>query len=602
MEGRLRVKAVLLCIAAAGAVWILGCQNKGQDPAGEAVWAEAGPDSSQIQEQAEAEGEDKSFGLTAQKREGQEKEIRLERDLRLLLEPEGLSVTAKTGSCRAVFGGDGSSQILVPEEFVRQVLEISVLEYPDSRILLQQGGGRITLKMGSREMAQGLDMQVLECGPFLYDGELYLPLEALCAGFGYTVKTEPGSRRVSLEQEEPFKSRGLPASYDYRVTGRSTKVRDQGSFGTCWSFASLTALETALRPKVSREFSADHMSLHNSFSLAQKDGGEYTMSMAYLLAWQGPVLEVQDPYGDGISPEGLQPCVHVQEIQILPSGDHRAIKRAVFLNGGVQSSLYTSITGSDSRSVYYNEETGAYCYEGDEIPNHDVVIVGWDDGYPKENFQREPEGDGAFLCVSSWGEAFGDKGYFYVSYYDSNIGGNGLVYTGIEPSDNYDNIYQSDLCGWVGQVGYGSETAFGANIYETEDEEILRAAGFYAAGEDTSYEISLARHVRGADSLENRNVVAKGSVKHSGFYTVPLKKPERLQAGERFALILKVSTPGAIHPIAVEYQADEATAEADVGDGESYISLDGSKWEPMEERYQCNLCLKGYTDRVSDGG
>ena len=142
-------------------MWILGCQNKGQDPAGEAVWAEAGPDSSQIQEQAEAEGEDKSFGLTAQKREGQEKEIRLERDLRLLLEPEGLSVTAKTGSCRAVFGGDGSSQILVPEEFVRQVLEISVLEYPDSRILLQQGGGRITLKMGSREMAQGLDMQVL---------------------------------------------------------------------------------------------------------------------------------------------------------------------------------------------------------------------------------------------------------------------------------------------------------------------------------------------------------------------------------------------------------------------------------------------------------
>ena len=45
------------------------------------------------------------------------------------------------------------------------------------------------------------------------------------------------------------------------------------------------------------------------------------MSMAYLLAWQGPVLESQDPYGDGISPDGLDLCKHVQEIQVLPSKD-----------------------------------------------------------------------------------------------------------------------------------------------------------------------------------------------------------------------------------------------------------------------------------------
>ena len=42
------------------------------------------------------------------------------------------------------------------------------------------------------------------------------------------------------------------------------------------------------------------------------------MAMAYLLAWKGPVLEEQDPYGDGMSPEGLEPVCHVQEIRILP--------------------------------------------------------------------------------------------------------------------------------------------------------------------------------------------------------------------------------------------------------------------------------------------
>ena len=100
--------------------------------------------------------------------------------------------------------------------------------------------------------------------------------------------------------------------------------------------------------------------------------------------------------------------------------------------------------------------------------------------------------------------------------------------------------------------------------------------------------------------MANRKPVAGGVVAYSGFYTVLFQEPERLKPGERFALILKVRTPGAVHPLAVEYRADDATASADVTDGESYISLDGVKWEPMEERYQCNLCLKGYGDTVKD--
>lgn len=49
-----------------------------------------------------------------------------------------------------------------------------------------------------------------------------------------------------------------------------------------------TALESAGLPKIDQEYSVDHMSLQNSFALEQEEGGEYTMSMAYLLAWQGP--------------------------------------------------------------------------------------------------------------------------------------------------------------------------------------------------------------------------------------------------------------------------------------------------------------------------
>ena len=82
------------------------------------------------------------------------------------------------------------------------------------------------------------------------------------------------------------------------------------------------------------------MSLRNSFQMDQNDGGDYTMSMAYLLSWQGPVLESEDPYGDSWSPEGLSPALHLQEIQILPEKNYEAVKEAVYLPEGSKLSLH----------------------------------------------------------------------------------------------------------------------------------------------------------------------------------------------------------------------------------------------------------------------
>ncbi len=60
------------------------------------------------------------------------------------------------------------------------------------------------------------------------------------------------------------------------------------------------------------------------------------MGMAYLTAWQGPVYEADDPYGDGESPDGLKPVKHVQEMQVIEGKDFEKIKEAVFKYGGVR--------------------------------------------------------------------------------------------------------------------------------------------------------------------------------------------------------------------------------------------------------------------------
>lgn len=397
----------------------------------------------------------------------------------------------------------------------------------------------------------------------------------------------------------------LPASYDGRKKGRVPAVKNQGNLGTCWAFASLQALEASLLPGESKDFSEDHMSLGNGFSIPQEEGGEFTMSLAYLLSWKGPVLEEQDPYGDGVSPKGLKAVKHVQEVQMIPGKDYEKIKQAVLRYGGVQSSLYTSMTDENSRSASYNEKAYAYCYIGSEPPNHDSVIIGWDDHYPKENFNEPVNGNGAFICLNSWGKGFGEQGYYYVSYYDSNIGMNNLVYSLTEDTDNYSHIYQSDLRGWVGQLGYGEDTIWISNVYEAGGDEALSAVGFYATAKNTSYEIygvgkvsDEAAIVSGGD-FDRKVLLAKGSFINAGYYTVPvtgsLKEEQKLNKGERFAVMVKITTPDAIHPAAIEYDTGDGRTLVDLSDGEGYLSLDGNHWERVEKKQDCNLCLKAYT-------
>ena len=59
-----------------------------------------------------------------------------------------------------------------------------------------------------------------------------------------------------------------------------------------------------------------------------------------------------------------------------------------------------------------------------------MAIVGWDDNYSKTNFASAPAGNGAFIIRNNWGTAFGEDGYFYVSYYDLNIGTENFVFRG----------------------------------------------------------------------------------------------------------------------------------------------------------------------------
>ena len=423
------------------------------------------------------------------------------------------------------------------------------------------------------------------------------PAETDRSGADSDHKNVDAGMKASGRGDLDWESIELPPSYDIR-DHRTVAVSDQGDLGTCWAFAALKAVETSMPETMAAPLSADHMSIHNSFGISQNSGGDYSMAMAYLLAWQGPVSEADDPYGDSTSPDSLAPICHVQEIRILTEKDYDAIKRAVLLHGGVQTSIYLPAEnrGSD----------GNVCYRGSEEPNHDTVIIGWDDDYPREKFASGPEADGAFLCVNSWGESFGDGGFFHVSYEDSRIGESGISYCGIEPTDNYDRNYQSDLCGWTGQMGFGEPDAWMANVYTAESDEALEAVGFYATAPDTEYEVymfdgdSFRGHVENNVKFQpdSGKALASGAVPDAGFYTVSLAKPQTLNAGKTFAVAVKIHTPERTQPVAVEYAGSGRTGNVDISDGEGYISFDGAVWERTEISKGSNVCLKAYSREI----
>ncbi len=405
-----------------------------------------------------------------------------------------------------------------------------------------------------------------------------------------TAEKEGQQKKQEAETEE---AADFPERYDSRDYGKAPDVRNQGSLGTCWAVASVSALEASLLPEEHLRFSADHLSLQNGYAKSQDDGGAYTMTMAYLTSWKGPVLAEDDPYGDGYSPEGLSPVKHVQEIRILK--DSTSIKEAVQAYGAVQTSLYMDVQ-KDYSSVYYNERTASYCYPKKEAPNHDILIIGWDDTYPASGFTYHVKGNGAYICQNSWGTSYGENGIFYVSYEDPNIAGYALAYSRVEAPDNYSSIYQSDLLGWVGQLGYGADSCYFANVYTSRGAEALKAVGFYSVGENTEYELAVVEDFKDTLSLAAFSPVQTGKLEHAGFYTVELDQPVALREGQRFAVVVKVRTPGENYPAATEYKADEYTETVDLSDGEGYISMKGYQWSRTETEYNCNVCLKAYTD------
>ena len=368
-------------------------------------------------------------------------------------------------------------------------------------------------------------------------------------------------------------------------------VKNQGTCGSCWSFATYGTLESLLKKQTGavNDFSENHLKQLHGFDPGPCDGGNIQMSSAYFSRYHGVVTEAEDSDDQTAT---KQPCITCSPSQYVDSAvfmpvkanvnDNDYIKQALMDHGALYVSFFWS-SGAYTASDY------TYYYTGSGS-NHAVVVVGWDD--TKITAAAQP---GAFIVRNSWGDSWGENGYFYVSYYDTSFAFRSLGYIDDHKNDTPKKVYFHDTLGMTGAWGYGDGEDWGANVFTPDEDGIINAVSFYATASGLTYEVFIYDEF-------NKNPVSftgqlgttvHGSVDHMGYYTVRLAESVPVTAGNSFGVVVKFTTPGYIYSIPLERPIGGYSSAAEASPDESFISDTGSSWEDLTSQLSnSNVCIK----------
>ncbi|MDD4751512.1 MAG: lectin like domain-containing protein [Synergistaceae bacterium] len=421
-----------------------------------------------------------------------------------------------------------------------------------------------------------------------------------------------------------------PASYDLRP--EMPAVRNQGGYGTCWTFSAMAAAESNLihektiLTKDNADLSEWYLAYYGfndeseglpsfTFDSAKKYydvGGNDWMSAAILARGTGFLDESSAAYPDPqTEANAYKPDVQARKYKLknalylgnlgvkevrLKDSRINTIKEAIRTYGAVS----IGITQGDS-DLYLNPTTAAYFIKSEDSgTNHAVTIVGWDDDYATSNFNASPRptNKGAWIVRNSWGSSFGDSGYYYVSYEEGSLN-DGVAYDTVAAPDK-EKVYQYDplgLCNFL--TFYDSvKPAYFANIFRASRNEKINSVSFYTSRPDSQCTIEIYKDCGNSPKGGTRVAVKSVTITAPGYNTVDLDSVVEISKYVKFSVVVSILQPDTLdYAIPVEYPITGYSEKATASAGQSFISSDGTTWEDLTgiSGYEkANVCLKAF--------
>lgn len=225
---------------------------------------------------------------------------------------------------------------------------------------------------------------------------------------------------------------GLSGTLDWRnVEGTAyvSPVKNQGSCGSCWAFATVAGLESqAMISTGGLPIDLSEQTLVSCSGAGSCSGGSAATASSFLRDVGIPV-ESCFKY-TATNNVCTNACLNWQDGAQRITGWHRASTTTVTIDD-MKNALYSYGPFIATMYVYndfYSYRSGVYSYStGSYIGAHGVLVVGFDD------VQR------ALIVKNSWGSGWGEAGYFMISYDEvggtSRFGYSTYVYDGYKNPD-----------------------------------------------------------------------------------------------------------------------------------------------------------------------
>ena len=385
-------------------------------------------------------------------------------------------------------------------------------------------------------------------------------------------------------------SKGLFPYFDLRLIGVVTPVKDQIlANGPGWAFATIGAIESAwLRlGQGSYDLSEKNLVTCHGFDYNVCTPGNYEMATAYMTRAKGPVSEHDNPYtgtncNSTCSLFEYVPVSYVSDARFLP-GDSATIRQALLDHGGIATLMYFDNT-------YYNSVDHTYYYSGSNQPNHGVLIVGWDDN------KITAGGFGAWIVKNSRGVSWGEDGYFYVSYNDSQFLSSNAIFPVKNDWAGNSSLYYYDKYGWIKNTGYSNSTGYAVVKYVAPKNHMISKLGTYATSANTILDFEVYEDFDGTnfsnfiDSINNR------FCPYPGYYTFDLDSAFPVNQGDDFYIKVKYNSPGATMPIPLESNSPGYVSNATIETNKCWISDNGAAWTAIGNGTAelSDLCIKAY--------